>query len=265
DDYVSGTGPGAQVEGFVQREPGDLVPVSEPTRAFLSYDNNNLYVAFVCRTSDPSSIRARLARRESIFDDDWVAVHLDPFQERQRAYMFFSNPIGIQADGITSEGSGDDMSFDAVWGASGRLTADGYVVLMSIPFKSLRFPSGSDPRAWGIALQRQIPTRSESSFWPGITRRVNGFASQFGELDGLSGVSPGRNVQVIPYGTFAGARLLDETSAAKSTETQVRGGIDAKVVLRDKFTVDATVNPDFSQVESDEPQVTINQRFEVFF
>jgi hypothetical protein len=265
EDYLSGTGPGAPVDGFVQREPGDQVPVSEPTKAFLSYDRENLYVAFVCRTSDPSSIRARLARRESIFDDDWVAVHLDPFQERQRAYMFFSNPIGIQADGITSEGSGDDMSFDAVWGASGRLTADGYVVLMSIPFKSLRFPSGSDPRAWGIALQRQIPTRSESSFWPGITRRVNGFASQFGELDGLSGVSPGRNVQVIPYGTFAGARLLDETSAAKSTETQVRGGIDAKVVLRDKFTVDATVNPDFSQVESDEPQVTINQRFEVFF
>jgi hypothetical protein len=265
DDYLSGQGPGAVVEGFVQREPNDLTPVSEPTTAFLSFDRDHLYVAFVCRAADPSSIRARMARRESIFEDDWVAVHLDPFQERQRAYMFFANPIGIQADGITSEGAGDDMSFDAVWGATGRLTADGYVVLISIPFKSLRFPSGTDPHSWGIALERQIPTRSESSFWPGITRRISGFSSQFGTLEGIDGVSPARNIQFIPYGTFAGARFFDETSATRATQNDVRVGVDAKVVLRDKFTVDATVNPDFSQVESDEPQVTINQRFEVFF
>ena len=264
-DYAGGTGPGARVDGFLQREPGDLVPVSEPTQAFLSFDDDNLYVAFVCRTSDPSTIRARMAKRESIFEDDWVAVHIDPFQERQRAYMFFSNPIGIQADGITSEGAGDDMSFDAVWNATGRLIADGYVVLISIPFKSLRFPSGTDPASWGIALERQIPTRSESSFWPGITRRVNGFSAQFGALEGISGVSPGRNIQLIPYGTFAGARLLDASSAARASDADVRAGLDAKVVLRDQITFDATVNPDFSQVESDEPQVTINQRFEVFF
>jgi hypothetical protein len=265
DDYIGGTGPGTLVEGFVQREPGDLTPVSEPTKAFLSFDQEALYVAFVCKAADPSSIRARLARRESIFEDDWVAIHVDPFQERQRAYMFFANPIGIQADGITSEGSGDDMSFDAVWSASGRLTPDGYVVLIAIPFKSLRFPSGTDPHTWGVALQRSIPTRSESSFWPGITRRLNGFSSQFGALEGIAGVAPGRNVQFIPYGTFTGAKLLDETTAIRASESDLRVGVDAKVVLRDKFTVDATINPDFSQVESDEPQVTINQRFEVFF
>src|SRR5712671_4483424 len=126
DDYVSGTAVGVAVSEFLQREPGDLVPVSEPTTAYLSYDHDNLYVAFVCKASDPSSIRARMSRRESIFDDDFVAVHLDPFQERQRAYMFFSNPIGVQADGVDSEGGGDDLSYDAVWRSSGRLTADGY-------------------------------------------------------------------------------------------------------------------------------------------
>src|SRR5947207_6978404 len=110
-----------------------------------------------------------MSRRESIFDDDFVAVHLDPFQERQRAYMFFSDPIGVQADGVDSEGGGDDLSYDAVWRSSGRLTADGYVVLMAIPFKSLRFPSGADPGAWGIELERDIPTRSEASFCPAIT------------------------------------------------------------------------------------------------
>lgn len=265
EDYLGSARPGAEVQGFVQREPGDLTPVSEPTKAYLSYDAEHLYVAFVCTAADPSSIRTRLSRREAIFEDDWVAVHLDPFQERQRAYMFFANPIGIQADGVTSESGGDDMSFDAVWGASGRLTPEGYVVLMSIPFKSLRFPSGATPGAWGIALERQIPTRSESSFWPGITRRISGFSSQFGALEGVRGVSPGRNVQFIPYGTFAGARFLDAEEGRRSSQADFRAGVDAKLVLRDKVTVDATLNPDFSQVESDEPQVTINQRFEVFF
>jgi hypothetical protein len=265
DDYATGAGPGAAVTDFRQRTPGDLTPAGEKTTAFLSYDDRNLYVAFVCKAQDPSGIRARLSRRESIFDDDFVAVHLDPLQERQRAFMFFANPVGIQADGVTSEGSGDDMSFDTVWDASARRTPDGYLVLMAIPFKSLRFPSGTDPNAWGIALQRNIPTRSEASFWPGISDRINGFASQFGSMDGVSGVSPGRNIQLIPYGTFAGARILDERTARHLSTSDVRGGVDAKVVLRDTLTVDATVNPDFSQVESDEPQVTINQRFEVFF
>jgi uncharacterized protein DUF5916 len=265
DDYRGGSGPGVAVSQFLQREPGDLVPVSESTTAFLSYGPDSLYVAFVCKAANPSSIRAHLGKRESVFGDDWVAVFLDPFQERQRAYMFFSNPIGIQADGVTSETSGDDMSFDAVWTTSAHRTADGYVALLAIPFKSLRFPSGTDPGGWGIGLARAIPTHSETSFWPGITRRVNGFTSQFAVMDGIRGVSPGRNIQFIPYGTFAGARVLDEDTGERSSHDDFRGGVDAKMVVRDKLTIDATVNPDFSQVESDEPQVTINQRFEVFF
>ena len=264
-DYIDGKPIGVEVTGFLQRDPGDLTPISEPTAAYLAYDRDTLFVAFVCKAADPSSIRARMAKRESIFDDDWVAVHLDPFQEKQRAYMFFSNPIGIQADGVTSEGSGDDLSYDTVWSAEGKRTPDGYAVLIAIPFKSLRFPSGTDPGAWGIALQRNIPVHAENAFWPGISNRFNGFSSQFGAMDGVSGVSPGRNLQFIPYGTFAGARVMDQTDGLRASQTDVRGGVDAKVVLRDKIAIDATVNPDFSQVESDEPQVTINQRYEVFF
>ena len=124
DDYASGTGPGVAVSDFRQREPGDLTPAGEKTTAFLSYDATSLYVAFVCKAQDPSSVRARMSRRESIFDDDFVAVHLDTFHDRQRAYMFFSNPLGIQADGVTTEGAGDDMSFDTVWTSTGRRTAD---------------------------------------------------------------------------------------------------------------------------------------------
>ena len=248
---------------FRQREPGDGVAVSQETRAFLSYDDKNLYIVFVCK-DEPQKIRARMAKREDIFEDDIVLVTLDTFHDRQRAYVFSVNPLGIQLDGITTEGQSDDWSFDTLWRSEGRLTPDGYVVWMAIPFKSLRFP-GSPAQSWGIALARQIVRNNETSFWPYITRRVEGFAQQMAPLEGLENISPGRNLQFIPYGIFTRARLLDTTVPKFRTENDVRGGLDAKIVLRDAFTLDVALNPDFSQVESDEPQVLVNQRFEVFF
>ena len=266
EDYLAGERRGGtRIEGFLQRDPGDLTPVSETTEAFLSHDDDTLYAVFVCRTAKPSTIRARMARREAVFGDDHVALFLDTFNDKQRSYMFFATPLGIQADGITTDGQGDDMSFDAVWRSRGRLTDFGYVVSMAIPFKSLRFPPSSGPQTWGLALMRSIPVNTEQSFWPGITQRISGFSSQFAEARGFDDVSPGRNLQVIPYATFTGARFLDTSVPAFDSEAEGRAGVDAKVVVRDALTFDFTANPDFSQVESDEPQVTVNQRFEVFF
>lgn len=266
EDYLDGRSrtDEAAVTGFVQREPGDGVPVSQPTTAYLSYDDDNLYILFVCRDDSPDAIRGRLTRREAIFGDDAVGVILDTFHDRRRGNIFLVNPLGIQLDGLTAEGQNDDYSFDTLWHSEGRLTADGYVVRMAIPFKSLRFPDR--PRqTWGIALGRIIPRASETSFWPYITARIAGLAQQFATLEGLEGISPGRNVQLIPYAAFTGARFLDTEPAAFDTEATPRGGLDAKMILRDAFALDVALNPDFSQVESDEPQVTINQRFEVFF
>lgn len=268
EDYTGGEPPssaGARVTGLLQREPNDLTPSTEETVAYLSYDDDNLYAVFVCRAKDPGRIRARMARRESVFEDDNVALFLDTFNDKQRAYMFITTPLGIQADGITTEGQGDDMSFDTVWHSRGMRTPFGYVVSIAIPFKSLRFPAGSGPQTWGVALARSIPAADEMSFWPGITRRINSFTSQMAQATGIQGASPGRNIQLIPYASFAAARFLDRRAAALDTDREGRAGLDAKVVVRDAVTLDFTVNPDFSQVESDEPQVTANQRFEVFF
>ncbi len=267
EDYIAGTNQaGTRVDGFLQRQPGDLTPSTEKTEAYLAYDDAHLYVAFVCHAADPSTIRARMSRRESVFSDDVVGIMLDTFNDKQRAYMFFATPLGIQADGITTDGQGDDMSFDTVWRSKGQLTDFGYVVTMAVPFKSLRFPAASGgAQSWGIALMRMQPFRDEQTFWPGITNRISGFAAQFADAKGLNSVSPGRNLQLIPYGTFTGARFLDRDVPAFDSETEGRAGVDMKVVLRDAMTLDLTANPDFSQVESDEPQVTVNQRFEVFF
>ncbi len=266
EDFPNGDIRGAQarVTGFKQFQPGDGASVSQETSAYISYDQKNLYVVFVCK-DEPGKVRARMAKREDIFTDDLVAVDLDTFRDHQRVYIFATNPLGIQLDGILTEGQpSPDWSFDTLWHSEGRLTDDGFIVRMAIPFKSLRFPN-APVQTWGIALARSIPRNNELSFWPYITNRVQGIVQQLATLEGLEDVSPGRNVQFIPYGVFARAQFLDRLMPAFRAETDARGGLDAKIVVRDALTIDVALNPDFSQVESDEPQVTINQRFEVFF
>lgn len=263
-DFLEGTAREgeARVEDFFQRTPGDGVPVSQPTAAYLSYDDKTLYAVFVC-VEDPRLVRGHMARRESIGGDDRVSLYLDTFRDRRRAYVFSANALGVQQDVVTTEGQPDDSSFDTVWHAHGRRTPNGYVVWMAIPFKSLRF-ADRPVQTWGIALGRSIPRTNETAFWPHISRRVQSFTAQLGALMGIERVDPTRNVQVIPYGAFTRARLLG-SGASYSTIDDARGGLDAKVVVRNALTFDSTVRPDFSQVESDDPQVTINQRFEVFF
>ena len=255
--------PAREVTDFRQLEPGDGVPASASTAAYLAYDDENLYVVFVCN-DDPGAVRASLTKREEISVDDGVAVYLDTFRDRKRAYLFEANPLGVQADAMVTEGQDDDYSFDAVWQSDGRRTPHGYVVRFTIPFRSLRFPR-APAQTWGIALGRYIRRNNEQSYWPYLTKRLAALVPQFAALEGLRDISPGRNLQAIPYGAFTGARFLDTDVAAFREENDQRVGVDLKAVVRDALTLDGTVNPDFSQVESDEPQVTINSRFEVFF
>lgn len=266
DHYLNGhERPGdVRITGLRQNRPGDGDPISQPTTAYVSYDERHLYAVFVCKDTEPGRIRARLTKREAMFGDDFVGIVLDTFHDRRRAYAFLANPLGVQADLVTTEGQGDDMSFDTVWQSRGRLTEDGYVVWMAIPFKSLRFRPGGT-QTWGFAVARIIPRTNEQAFWPHISTRIEGFAQQLATLTGLQEISPGRNVQVIPYTAAASARILDRSSVEYRTDNDARAGLDAKMVVRDALTFDLALNPDFSQVESDEPQVTINQRFEVFF
>ncbi len=256
----------ARVTGFRQYEPVDGAPASQETIAYLSHDAEHLYVAFVCH-DNPAKVRAHLSRREDIEGDDQVVVHLDTFHDRRHAFSFFVNPLGVQRDSLWTEGQGGDATFDTVWHTRGRVTANGYVVWIAIPFRSLRFPRAPLQR-WGIALGRVIARTPEMANWPYITQRVESYARQFATLEGLEGISQGRNAQVIPYAAATGARVLlpgDSAGSLFRHEREGRAGFDAKLVVRNALTLDGTVNPDFSHVESDEPQVTINQRFEVFF
>jgi len=268
EDFLSGTPREAEtvVTDFRQFDPGDGDSVSQPTTAYLSYDDRNIYVIFVCK-DDPTKIRARKAKREDLLYDDRVTVNLDTFHDHRRSYWFDTNFHGIQMDGITTDGV-DDLSFDTLWYSEGRLLQDGYVVYEAIPFRSLRFPN-TENQTWGVALGRFIGRNNEFSWWPYITRRLlPSWTGQLGHLEGLKNVSPGHNLQFIPYGMFSNSRFLDVPVIGIPgirTQNDGRVGLDAKAVLKDAFTVDVALNPDFSQVESDEPQVTVNQRYEVYF
>ncbi len=254
------------VTDFRQNTPGDGTPATESTTAYLSYDDKNLYAAFVCH-DEAGEVRAHLSKREASDQDDGVGVLLDTFRDFHRAYFFYSNPLGVQTDAIYTEGQGYDFSFDTLWDNAGRVTSDGYIVFFSIPFKSLRF--SSDPeQTWGVALYRAILRKSEYDYWPYVTQRVEGLTQQFAPVNGMENVSPGRNIQFIPYGLLANDHFLNQPSGGPPgflDNFEHRAGLDAKFVARDSLTFDVTLNPDFSQVESDDPQVTVNQRFAVFF
>jgi len=265
----------AKVTGFTQRNPHDGEPVSEPTEAYLGYDQKNLYVVFVC-FDDPRKVRARMSAREDIYDDDEVEVMLDTFHDRRRAYAFQTTPLGVQWDAIWTEASREeetsghfDTSFDTVWDTRGKVTSHGFVVWISIPFKSLRFPDTKE-QEWGIILYRGIVRKSEDSFWPHISYKMEGRLAQAATLYGLEGISPGRSLDLIPYAIMRGFRALDTlnntgTPFFQQATAQGQIGLDAKYVIQDHFVLDLTANPDFSQVESEDPQITVNQRFEVYF
>ncbi len=254
------------VTDFRQNTPGDGTPATEATTAYLSYDDKNLYAVFVCH-DEAGQVRAHLSKREASDQDDGVGVLLDTFRDFHRAYFFYSNALGVQTDAIYTEGQGYDFSFDTLWDNAGRITGDGYIVFFSVPFKSLRF-SNDPQQTWGVALYRVILRKSEYDYWPYVTQRVAGLTQQFAPVGGLEKVSPGRNIQLIPYGLLAHDHFLDQPSGGPPgfvDKYEHRAGLDAKFVSQDALTMDLTLNPDFSQVESDDPQVTVNQRFAVFF
>ena len=150
----------AKVDRFIQRTPSDGEPVTQRTEAYLGYDDKNLYAIFICFDSEPQKVRARLSRREDVFDDDTVELMLDTFHDHRRAYAFFSNALAVQADALWTEGQDWDFSFDTVFNTEAKLTPEGFVVRIAIPFRSLRFAS-NDPQTWGILLDRDIRRNNE--------------------------------------------------------------------------------------------------------
>ena len=280
DDAVWGSA--ARISRFVQREPRDGAPASEDTDVYLAYDDTNLYLAFHAKYENPEIMRAnRVDRDRAGFGDDTISVYFDTFLDQQRAYVFSVNGYGVQGDSIVSGGRGGgfsgggrggvprgDRSWDALFTSGGQPVADGFTAEMAIPFKSLRYPArpGDAPHTWGFQIVRRVRDKDETIVWSPVSRDIAGFLPQMGVLDGMSGLSTSRNLEMQPtftafrYGSFdeAAGRVVDG-------DPRPDMGANFKYGVTPNLIADFTLNPDFSQIESDRPQVEVNQRFALYY
>jgi hypothetical protein len=256
---------------FFQTQPGDNIAPTSPTEVRMGYDARHLYIAYKV-TQDRGRVRANVARRDNIFDDDYVGIYLDTFNDKRQAYCFFFNPLGVQADGTFSEGDGEDYSVDIVMESKGTLTPDGFTIEIAIPFKSLRYEAGKDKK-WGIQIFRRFKdNNNELDSWMPLTRGESSTLNQSGHITGLEGIETARQLEINPSFTLSesGRRTrytFDNDPAGRFVNDGVKGefGLTAKLGLTPTTTLDFAYNPDFAQVEADSPVSTANLRFPVFF
>ncbi|MCX6544153.1 MAG: DUF5916 domain-containing protein [Acidobacteria bacterium] len=257
--------------GFSEYRPVDSQPASEQTEALLFYSPSALYIGIIAHDSVPGSIRATVADRDNISQDDWVRIFLDTFSDRRRAFVFGVNPLGSQEDGVQTEGGFNagsmfggtiDLNPDYQFDSKGRLTPDGYVVEVRIPFKSLRYPGGA-PQRWGINLSRKTQRTGREDTWTDA-KRVASFLAQAGTMEGLHDLQRGVVTEIQPFVTASSNAALNGAGQFVRDRTDISPGANLRLGFTN-LSVDATVNPDFSQVESDASQVTVNERFALFF
>lgn len=258
----------AVASGFAEVQPDDQVRPDVETEALVTYDDAHLYLGFRAHDDNPGAIRAALRDRDDMFQDDWIGIILDTYGDGAQSYEIFVNPIGVQGDLLMASSGNEDGSFDLVFRSEGRVTGDGYVVEVAVPFSSLRFPDRAEQR-WRATFIRTRPrgTRYQYS-WATISRDDPCFPCQFGALTGIEGIRPGTNLDVLPALVGAQAATENEEEAPIDLDSG-RLRLQPSVNLRYNFTpslaAEATVNPDFSQVESDEAQIDVNSTFALFF
>src|SRR5499426_3059223 len=266
------------LKDFYQIQPGDNLIPENRTEVRLGYDAHFLYIAFHC-FDDPTKVRANVPKRDRIWDDDYVGILFDTFNDQRRAYEFDFNPLGIQADGIWTEGQGEDFSLDLVMESKGMVTSDGYTIEIAIPFKSLRYVAGKD-KLWGVHFWRRTKRLNNSlDMWIPMDRDKSSWLAQAGHITGLEGISTERTLELIPsltlsqtsrrvrtYGVLPNTPLaIGDPGRMVNEPVDLDPGLTGKYTLTPTVTLDFAINPDFAQVESDQLVVRANQRFPIFF
>jgi len=248
-------------------QPGENIDPPVRTEVLFMYGKTHFYVGFRAYDPDPSGIRAFFRERDKIGGDDWVAISLDTFNDQRHSYGFYCNPFGIQLDEIAApEGGGE--SWDAIWDSAGRLTKEGYVVEMAIPFSSLRFQRINGDQVWGVDAIRSYPrnVRHLISLFP-WDRSNNCYMCQAEKVVGFAGASPGKNIELDPtlMGILTQQRENFTQGDFVATTDKIEPGLTARWGITPSLTLSAAVNPDFSNVEADVTQLDINRRFAIYY
>lgn len=251
-------------------QPGDNTPAPVKTTVRIGYTADAIYFAFHALDTDPSAIRAHLRDRDTAFNDDWVGVFMDTFNDNRRGYELIVNPLGVQADLIrdeTNTNNQEDPSWDGLWESAGRLTAEGYDVEIRVPFSTLRFPTGGGDQRWGISLFRNWPRDKRHQLTSHkVPRESNCFQCEWGKYDGMAGAQQGHNLEIVPTLTMGKPQSRDAAGTPwRSDENSIEPGVDVSWTPSPAMTLNATINPDFSQVETDQLQLDVNNSFALFY
>ncbi|MBL0937721.1 MAG: carbohydrate binding family 9 domain-containing protein [Gemmatimonadaceae bacterium] len=256
------------VTGLTQREPSEGSPASDSTRVTFVYDNQALYIGARMHSSNPQHIRPLVARRDKEGSAEQLVLSFDTFGDRRTAYTFSVTSGGVRVDyyhGSDFENS-RDYTFDPVWEVRTTVDAQGWTAEMRIPFSQLRF-SAADEQIWGVNIVRLVPEKNESDYWMLVKRNETGWSSRMGQLTGIRGVKARQRLEVLPY-VASDTRAKSTVNTANPYDyrqrSEMRAGADVKIGLGPNATLEATINPDFGQVEAD-PAVVNLSAFEVFF
>jgi hypothetical protein len=247
---------------FVQAEPHEGTPASEPTEVRIAYDSDALYIAVVCHDRTPAGLIINDIRKDfAAGDQDSFEVILDTFADRRNGFVFVVNAAGAKSDAqIANEGRDVNTSWDAVWTVATRRDAAGWSAELRIPFKTLRFERGGD-HVWGVNFSRRIRRKNEVDYWSPVPRVYNLYrAGLAGTLSGLPDASQGRNLRLKPWIAANATRGLGGDAFERGTHV----GLDAKYGVTPSLTLDLAVKPDFAQAEADEQQVNLTQ-FSLYF
>lgn len=246
--------------------PAENIPAPVKTEVLIAYNKTHLFVGFRAYDPEPSKIRAFLSDRDNIDGDDWVLFLIDTFNDERRSYDFMCNPLGVQSEFIETNG-GDGGSWDAIWDSGGRITDWGYCVEMSIPFSSLRFQRKNGDQIWGFDAIRSYPRNVRHHLGSFKRDRSNNcYLCQSIKLIGFKEAKPGKNLEFDPTLSVHLSREREDTTSGPFVgDQQYEAGLTARWGFTNNLTLSATVNPDFSQVEADAPQMDINEPFALFY
>ncbi|MCU0290035.1 MAG: carbohydrate binding family 9 domain-containing protein, partial [Acidobacteria bacterium] len=249
-------------EPFITNHPvyGEKLP--QHTEIYLTYDHNNIYAAFYCHDPEPEKIKTSISRRDNIGTDDWVGIDLDAMGNRQCTYEHICNPNGTQYDLVNSVSGGENADPDWIWYSTGKLAEDGYIVEMQIPLKSLKFKSGHNVTL-NLAFFRYISRTGTNASWPQIDQQKGYFNSLVPVV--FEKLNPQLRLEALPAFTYGSIRDRISPLTWAKPEQSKQLGIGIKYGLTSSIDSEITLNPDFSQVESDEFQVLVNQRYPLFY
>lgn len=254
----------ARAGNFAEHNPGDQTRPEVDTEVLVTFDDEHLYVAWICY-DDPAEVRASFCERDNIFSDDYVILALDPYGDATFAYEIAANPYGIPGDLLYSSAYGEDISYDMIYESAGRITEDGWVVEMAIPFRGLRFPR-RDVQSWRMDFWRNRPRESRFQYsWAAYDRDENCWPCQWGTVEGIAGVESGAGLQLLPAVVAYQSGELNEAGDFENGDVTVEPSLGISYAISSELTAEATINPDFSQVESDVAQLDVNSTFALFY